>query len=285
MTNLPSPLFLKWAGGKRSILSEIHSRIPEYSGQYIEPFLGGGSVFFSQEISRKKLVSDSNSELINTYITVRDNPDELMSRLSKFQNTPEEFYEVRSWDRETGYDQRDKVDKAARFIFLNKTCYNGLYRVNSKGEFNVPFGKYKNPLILNEESIVAAHKFLSHKTDGMFTSTITCGDYLETVEKAGTGDFVYLDPPYVPLSKTEAFVSYTSEGFGETQQLELRDALLALKRKEIPFLMSNSDTPFIEEHYENHSTNLFNVEREINVRRSLGANSSSRIKVREVLVS
>lgn len=285
MTSRTSPVFLKWAGGKRSILSEIHARIPQYSGKYIEPFLGGGSVLFSQDVSRPKIVSDANEDLINAYKVVRDFPVFLISQLSKFPNTPEKYYEIRAWDRELDFSKRSNVEKAARFIYLNKTCFNGLYRVNSKGQFNVPFGNYKNPEIVNEQTILSASEYLNQKINGTFATELKCADYKQSLNQALPGDFVYLDPPYAPLSKTEAFVSYTAEGFGAQEQINLRNHLLKLKNDGVQFVMSNSDTELIQKLYEFDYPGIFSVEREIFVRRSLGSKSSSRIKVQEVLVS
>lgn len=285
MTSRTSPVFLKWAGGKRSILSEIHSRIPQYSGTYIEPFLGGGSVLFSQDINRPKIASDANQDLINTYKIVRDFPDLLIFELSKFPNSPDKFYEIRSWDRNVDFSKRSEVEKAARFIYLNKTCFNGLYRVNSKGQFNVPFGNYKNPDIVNEKAIRSASEYLNQKHNGLFTTELMSADYKQIMNKALPGDFIYLDPPYAPLSKTEAFVSYTAGGFGEQEQINLRNELLKLKSDGVGFVMSNSDTELIRNLYEIEHPEIFTVERDIFVRRSLGSKSSSRIKVQEVLVS
>lgn len=284
MSIQPSTTFLKWAGGKRTILDQIHSLIPEYPGTFIEPFLGGGSVLFSMEPTQKKIVSDSNSELINTYITVRDHPEELLSELTQFKNTSEDFYEIRSWDRNTDFKKRPSTTRAARFIYLNKTCFNGLHRVNSKGHFNVPFGSYKNPDFLNEQSIWGAHEFLSTKNNNEFSTQILNMDYLKVLQMAKQGDFVYLDPPYYPISLTEAFVSYTADGFSHDNQLDLLNALVGLKQKNVSFLMSNSDVEFIHKNYGQHPEITFNIKRDIQVRRSLGASAKSRKTVPEVLI-
>ncbi len=231
MSIQPSTTFLKWAGGKRTILDQIHNLIPDYTGTFIEPFLGGGSVLFSMEPTQKKIVSDSNSELINAYITVRDYPDELLTELKQFKNTSEDFYEIRSWDRTPDFKNRPSTTRAARFIYLNKTCFNGLYRVNSKGHFNVPFGSYKKPDFINEDSIWGANQFLSTKINNEFATQIENMDYLKVLQMAIQGDFVYLDPPYYPISPTEAFVSYTATGFSHDNQIELLNALVELKLK------------------------------------------------------
>ena len=183
--------FLKWAGGKRQLLKEIEKYIPELREitTYYEPFLGGAAVLFNLQ-PKKAVINDYNIDLINTYEIVRDNVDELIEDLRKHKNTSDYFYEIRSWDREPGFEDLSKIKKASRLIYLNKTCYNGLFRVNSNGEFNTPFGKYKNPNIVNEDVLRAVSKYLK-KNDIRFLN----GDFEEALKNMRKGAFVYFDPP------------------------------------------------------------------------------------------
>lgn len=181
---------LKWAGGKSQMLKYILPLIPNYSGRYIEPFLGGGAVYFALNPDNA-IISDSNPELINMYRQVADNVESVITYLNKYKNDKELFYAV----REQVWENLPKAEAAARMIFLNKTCFNGLYRVNKKGMFNTPFGNYKNPVICDEDRLRNASKILSK-------ATLVCGDYLDVLKSyAKSGDFVFLDPPYVPVGK------------------------------------------------------------------------------------
>ena len=274
----PRP-FLKWAGGKRALLAEIRLRTPAFEGKYIEPFLGAGAVLFDQDAERRKVVSDYNKDLIDVYEVIRDKPEELLSALRGHVNTAEHFYEVRAWDREADfYEKRSKVERAARFCLLNRLGYNGLYRVNSLGYVNSPYGRHSNPDWVQEAVIKSVSEFLnSTDADGERATTILSGDYKVALEKAAPGDWVYLDPPYA-----ETFTNYQSGGFTVQHQTELRDAALELTAKRIPFLLSNSDVPLIHELYgdrENFSIDI------VSVRRAIGSNVESRGQVNEVMIN
>jgi DNA adenine methylase len=278
--------FLKWAGGKRLLLPEILPRIPDFEGRYIEPFVGAGAVMLSIPVDKQKIANDFNPELIAVYVSIRDHREELEEILSTFKNTEKFFLKIRSWDREDDYKSRSIVQKAARFIYLNKTCFNGLYRVNSRGEFNVPFGHYKAPEIFSTQHFIRISQILlgCDQNGKKITPKVSLksGDYRNVTANAKKGDFIYLDPPYDPITTTSSFVSYHKNGFSRQHQVELRDELVRLNKLRIPFLLSNSDTPFIREIYSNKK--IFKIE-SLQVRRTIGASASSRGLVGEVLVS
>ena len=278
--------FLKWAGGKRALLPEILPRIPEFSGRYIEPFLGAGAVMLAIPSDIPKIANDFNSELISVYTSIRDFHEDLIRELKKHKNTSEHFYKIREWDRLPGYKDRTSIQKAARFIYLNKTCFNGLYRVNSKGQFNVPYGSPNNPEIFNAAHLRRVSEILNGiDLEGQNSSPrvkISSGHFINVTSKAKKNDFIYLDPPYDPLTPTSAFVSYQKEGFGRSDQIEIRDELVRLTELGASFLLSNSDTPFIRKIY--REPKLFKIE-SIQVRRAIGASASSRGKVGEVLIT
>lgn len=203
--------FLKWAGGKTQLIPELSKLIPIQYNKYIEPFIGGGAFFFFLN-PEKSIISDSNSELIITYKAVRDNVEAVIKLLSKYKNEETFFYKIRSLDTTKLTD----IERAARLIYLNKTCFNGLYRVNKKGEFNVPFGKRDNNF-LNKETLRDASEFLQR-------AKIINSDYLKTLQKhAKPDDFIFLDPPYYPVGKFSDFKRYTKEFFYHEDQVKLRD--------------------------------------------------------------
>lgn len=273
----PQP-FLKWAGGKRALLGEIRLRTPNFEGTYIEPFLGAGAVLFDQDRERSKIVSDYNSELIDVYETIRDHPQLLINELRTHVNTEEHYYEVRAWDRTPDFAKRSKIQRAARFIFLNKTNYNGLYRVNAAGQMNVPFGGQSNPDWIQEDVLLSVSDFLNVRDeDDNLRTTLMRGDYRLALKHAKPGDWVYLDPPYA-----ETFTHYQSGGFTTQDQTDLRDEILALTRRGVPVLMSNSDVELIRDLYQDRS--VFEIDTVV-VRRAIGATTSSRGNVNEVMVS
>jgi DNA adenine methylase len=278
----PSP-FLKWAGGKRALVSTILPRFPETFETYIEPFLGAGSLFFSLAPEVRKIGSDYNEELISTYESIRDDLPEVLKELRKRVNTQEDYLAVREWDRAPTFAKRTKAARAARFIFLNKTGYNGLYRVNSKGQYNVPYGAPKTVNFMQEENLRLVSDFLNAKTEkGDSSVLLTSGDYRVALATAKRGDFVYLDPPYDPLSSTSAFTSYNENGFGRADQKELQREIVALTHRGVKVLLSNSDTEFIRDLYADPS--IFEIET-INVRRAISAQKSSRGVITEVLIN
>jgi DNA adenine methylase len=228
---LPGP-FLKWAGGKRQLLSYIEARLPERIDTYFEPFLGGAAVFFrlaARRGFRRAVLADANRDLVECYKAVRRDVDGVISALRRHRNDHDEYYRVRALDP----DAMSDVERAARVIYLNRCGYNGLYRVNSKGRFNVPFGRYKRPVICDVDKLRAASAALRK-------ATLVCGDFTDVLREVGRDDFVYFDPPYVPLSATSSFTSYAKDQFGASDQERLAEMLRALAQRKIPALLSNS---------------------------------------------
>ena len=261
---------VKWVGGKRQLMFELLKNMPENYNRYFEPFIGGGALFFELQPDNAYM-SDMNEELINLYKVVRDNVEELITDLQKHDISKEYFMEIRNIDRTEEYENWSDVQKASRFIYLNRTCFNGMYRVNSKGEFNVPFGHYKNPRILDENNLINCSNLLQ-KTE------IKHADFSKILKKVKKGDFVYFDPPYVPLSETSSFTSYTKDGFDTDMQFKLRDVCDELDSMGVKFLLSNSDTNSVNELYENYNIKKVFASRQIN------ANADGRGKITEVLV-
>lgn len=261
---------VKWVGGKRQLMFELLKNMPENYNRYFEPFIGGGALFFKLQPDNA-YISDLNEELINLYKVVRDNVEELITDLQKHDISKEYFVEIRNIDRTEEYKNWSNVKKASRFIYLNRTCFNGMYRVNSKGEFNVPFGHYKNPRILDENNLINCSNLLQR-------TEIRHADFSEILKKVKKGDFVYFDPPYVPLSETSSFTSYTKDGFDLDMQFKLRDVCDELDSMGVKFLLSNSDTKLVNELYENYNIKKVFASRQIN------ANADGRGKITEVLV-
>ena len=261
---------VKWVGGKRQLMFELLKNMPKSYNRYFEPFIGGGALLFELQPDNA-YISDMNEELINLYQVVRDNVDELIVDLQKHDISKEYFMEIRNIDRTEEYQNWSDVQKASRFIYLNRTCFNGMYRVNSKGEFNVPFGHYKNPRILDENNLINCSNLLQ----GI---EIKHADFSEILKKVKKGDFVYFDPPYVPLSETSSFTSYTKEGFDIDMQFKLRDVCDELDTMGVNFLLSNSDTKLVNDLYENYNIKKVFASRQIN------ANADGRGKITEVLV-
>ncbi|GEN36489.1 DNA adenine methylase [Aneurinibacillus danicus] len=268
---------LKWAGGKRQLLADIAAHMPaDYElneHAYFEPFFGGGAVLF-HFAPRRAYINDVNAELMRLYRTIKEQPEALIEQLREHRNESEYFYEVRAWDRSPEFSSLSDAQKSARMIFLNRTCFNGLHRVNSKGYFNVPFGKYKNPDIVQEDAIRAISGYL--RSNDIIMSA---GDFSEQVlEHAQTGDFVYFDPPYDPVSETAAFTAYATDGFTRDDQLRLRDVYRQLSDRGCFVMLSNSSTDFIRNIYQE-----FNV-CTIHARRNINSKGTGRGKVDEVLV-
>ena len=239
----PKP-FVKWVGGKRQLLRqfrELGLYPPEdfnpMTNTYYEPFVGGGAVFFDL-LPKNAELSDLNNELVTTYNVIKNNVDELIQSLQKHIYDKEYYLKVRA----KKIDDLSDVEVASRFIFLNRTGFNGLYRVNKSGQFNVPFGRYNNPVICDEDN-------LRRVSNALQDVTITNQDYKHVLKTAKSGDFIYLDPPYYPINATSSFTSYTAEGFLEKEQTELRNTFVMLHEKGCFVMLSNSDTPFINELY------------------------------------
>lgn len=267
MTQIKAQPFIKWAGGKRQLLPQYLQYFPKQYSDYYEPFLGGSAVFFSLPPHRSYL-SDINSHLINTYQEVRDNVDDLIEALTEhtLKHSLEHYYQVRSNPNGT------PLERAARFIYLNKTCFNGLYRENSKGEFNVPIGSYKNPAICQSE-ILRAASFRLQKVGLAVKSFDTVLNY------ATDEDFVYFDPPYHPISATSNFTKYSKSSFNVQDQEALRDVFAQLARHGTYVMLSNSDTQFVRSLYQGFHIHT------VEAARSINSKASKRGKINEIVIT
>lgn len=263
--------FIKWAGGKRDLLAQYKPYFPARNliQRYFEPFLGGGAVFFSLQI-HPAFLFDTNPWLIETYQVVRDQVEELIAALQYHQNDEQYFYNIRAQDPK----DLSPIERAARFIYLNRTCYNGLYRVNSQGKFNVPFGRYKKPMICDASNLHAANLALQG-------SKIEVADFEKVGTLASLGDLVYFDPPYAPLSATANFTSYTKDGFSEKDQERLAEVFHQLHEKGCFVMLSNSSAPLIYDLYSGHGYNLI----EIKARRAINSVADKRGHVTELLIT
>ncbi len=267
--------FIKWAGGKGQLLPAIRTLLPEKVQTYYEPFLGGAAVFWSVSSGRRfarAVLNDWNQELIDTYTVVRDSPADLLNALNEHKrqawNTQEYFHEIRRQIPE----ELGIVARAARMIYLNKTCFNGLYRVNKSGGFNSPFGRYNNPSLVDPNNIRACSDCLNRNV------TLLQGDFTQAVVTAQAGDLVYFDPPYVPVSATADFASYTAQGFDIDDQHRLSICFRALAKKDVSCILSNSDTEVVRKLYEDFEIVPVQVQRRIN------SKGTGRGHVGEVLV-
>ena len=258
---------LKEAGGKTQMLNDLLPKVPSSYGRYIEPFFGGGAMFFALQ-PESAIIADSNPELINMYRQVAANVDEVIQYLKKYENTSEMFYTV----REQEWTQLPKAEAAARTIFLNRTCFNGLYRVNKQGKFNVPYGKYANPKICDEDGLKAASEALKK-------AEILCGDYLLVLDNyAQPGDFVFLDPPYLPISEYADFKRYTKEQFYEEDHIELAKIIIRLQERGCHIILTNSNHPLVHELYAPFTIDV------IQTKRHISCNGSTR-KGEDVIVT
>ena len=266
LNNIVKPI-LKWAGGKTQMLGDLLPKVPKSYGRYIEPFFGGGAMFFALQ-PENAIIADSNPELINMYRQVAENVDEVISCLKKYENSSEMFYAVREQD----WMCLSKSEAAARTIFLNRTCFNGLYRVNKQGKFNVPYGKYTNPRICDEEGLKAASEALKK-------AEILCGDYLLVLDHyAQAGDFVFLDPPYLPISEYADFKRYTKEQFYEEDHIELAKMIIRLQERGCHVVLTNSNHPLVHELYAPFTIDV------IQTKRHISCNGSTR-KGEDVIVT
>jgi len=263
VTPLKAEPFLKWAGGKGQLLKQYEPFFPSKFNNYLEPFVGGGAVFFhlynTGRLSNGKevILIDSNEELINCYSVIKKNVNKLIRILSnsEYMNDENAYYQIRT------EEPQNKFERAARTIYLNKTCFNGLYRVNSKGKFNVPFGRYKNPLICNTEKLRSVNLALKNVE-------VICSDFKKCLEFTKRGDFIYFDPPYQPLSKTSSFTSYTKDSFDEEDQEKLCKVFKELDKRGSKVMLSNSDTKFIRNLYKGFTTKTVLAKRAINCKAS-----------------
>ena len=292
-TYLSAKPFVKWAGGKTQLLKDIKRALPsDFSEKkdsiYVEPFVGGGAVLFwiLQQFPniKKAIINDINPHLITTYRAVKEQPEKLIERLEIFQ---QEYLPLHEYERKNYYLNKrniynssplSEIETAALFIFLNRTCFNGLYRVNSKGEFNVPHGRYTNPKICDKATILADSQLLQ-KVE------ILCGDYTETITYATPNTLFYFDPPYKPLSKTSSFNSYVKEGFDDNEQIRLRDFCHYISEHKAHFILSNSDAKdkkgndnFFDKIYQS-----FNIHR-VMASRMINSNPNKRGKLSELII-
>jgi len=262
--------FVKWAGGKRSIIEELAARVPAEFGDYYEPFMGGAALFYYlQDRLKKAYLSDINLELVITYNVVKKAPEKLIKALKVHQANHSEdyYYKIREKN-----DLQDPIALAARMLYLNKTCYNGLYRVNKKGEFNVPMGSYKNPEVVQEENLRLCAEALQ-------IADIEYRQFDEIEPKEG--DFVYFDPPYHPISRTASFTSYTKLDFNEHDQERLRDFALELHEKGVKVMLSNSSADLIRQLYKDKPFNTQSV----HAPRAINCKPNERNNIEELLIT
>ena len=249
---------LKWVGGKRQLIETFKPLLPNISS-YCEPFAGGGALFFHLQ-PKVAYINDINADLMRVYDVIKKNVDELISELKQYRNEQEFFYYIRGLDRDSEkYDSLSDIKKAARIIYLNKTCYNGLYRVNNAGEFNSPFGYYRNPNIVNEPVLRAVNKYFNSAE--IYFSSVDYQEILSTIKK---GTFVYLDPPYDPISATSNFTGYSRGGFSRDEQIRLCKCCDELNKRGVKFMLSNSQTPFIMNLYSKYNIKIIQAKRAIN---------------------
>lgn len=264
---------VKWAGGKRQIIDNIKRCIPNKFTIYFEPFLGGGAVLLSLQ-PKMAVVCDINSELMNLYEVIKTNVEELIKDLQQHKNEEQYFYDIRELDRDNEkYLQLSPIQRASRIVYLNKTCYNGLFRVNKAGEFNAPFGNYKNPNIVNEITLRAVSSYFNQAQ-----ITFLCTDFEEALQGVKKGAFIYLDPPYDPVSDTSSFTGYDKGGFNKEEQIRLKETCDQLNRKGAKFLLSNSATDFIKNLYQEYRIEIIQAKRPIN------SKADKRGEIDEVLV-
>lgn len=274
--------FVKWLGGKRQLLPELDARVPTNLDVYFEPFLGGGALFFHLcDRIKQAYLSDKNEELITAYRAIQSSPNQLIQELSKHKNTQEHFQQIRDADRDDDYRWNwSPLQKAARFIYLNKTCFNGLYRVNSQGQFNTPFGNYSNPKIVDAENIFACNTVLCRP--GVFLDSKSYTSVLSDIKSLvnlGRSVFVYLDPPYVPLSVSSYFTQYTKDGFTMKDQIDLKSFCDSLTSLGVQWMQSNSSAPVVFELYKEYKIDT------VSVKRTVSAIMSGRQSVSETIIT
>lgn len=267
--------FTKWVGGKRQLLNEIVKLMPHSYNTYHEPFVGGGALFFYLQ-PKNAVINDMNSDLILSYRAIKDDLNNLIEELEyhKQHNSKEYFLDLRSYDRDERINSLSNTQKAARIMYMLRVCFNGMYRVNSKNQFNVPYGRYKNPKIVDKV-------LLKNISDYLNSSNILIlnEDFEVSIKKCKAGDFVYFDPPYIPISETSSFTSYTNEGFSYEDQVRLRNVFSELTKKNVYCMLSNSNSPKTLELYEQ-----FNIH-QVKAKRSINSISSKRGEISEVIIT
>lgn len=271
--------FLHWVGGKRQLLPEIKKYIPKEYNTYYEPFVGAGAVLFELQ-PKRAVINDLNEELINCYESIRDNIEEMISYLEQFQDTKEMYYQIRNMDRDPNYKLCSNAFKAARTIYLNRTCFNGLYRVNKKGYFNVSYGfhnktryDFYRPYNYEPESLIDTGKYLNNTSISILNT-----DFSQAIKGADKNDFIYFDPPYDPVSDTSNFTNYTTNGFNKDDQRRLYYTFKELSNRGCYCMLSNASTDFIKELYKD-----FHII-EVQANRVLNCKGNKRGKVSEVLI-
>jgi len=267
------PTFVKWAGGKKQLILQFKRFFPKKINRYIEPFVGGGAVAFyiiKNYKPKEVIVSDINEELMNAYKAIKNNPEKLIKLLKKYKkkHNKEEYYKIRAEDSKF----LSSLTRASRFIYLNKTCYNGLYRVNSKGQFNVPMGSYKNPSIVMEKELREISKLLKKVK-------IKIESFEKILNYAKKSDFIYFDPPYYPLKEGKSFTTYTKYNFLEKEQEQLAEIFKKLDKKGCKVMLSNSDTGFIKNLYKDYKINI------VKASRMISCEGSGRGKINEIVVT
>ena len=263
--------FLKWAGGKQRLLNRYDAMFPAQFENYLEPFLGGGAVYFFLlhigRLQKRALLSDLNAELVHLWRTVRDDVEPLIALLQTYKYEKEFYYSVRELDT----TKLNDTERAARMLYLNRTCFNGLYRVNRTGKFNVPFGQYSNPLICNADNL----RNVNRAIQGV---ELQNWGFETVLESAAAGDFVYFDPPYQPVTRTSRFTQYTAEAFNESHQERLKDVVRILDNRGCLVMLSNSDTPLVRDLYKG-----FDIQ-EVQAPRAINRNGKRRGTVTELVV-
>ena len=269
--------FTKWVGGKRQLLPELIELLPSSFGGYYEPFIGGGALFF--ELAPKQaVINDNNKELVLAYQVIKTDVELLIDELKKHRdnNSKEYYLDLRSADRDGRIYQMTDVERAGRILYMLRVNFNGLYRVNSKNQFNVPYGKYENPKIVDEDNLRNISEYLNDNDIAILN-----GDFETATQNAKQGDLVYFDPPYVPLSPTESFTGYTADGFGYDEQVRLRDLFVELTERGVYVILSNSSADLVYDLYKPFAKTIF----EVGATRMINSNAKKRGKVNELLIA
>lgn len=265
----------KWVGGKRQLLPQLLNCLPASFNHYYEPFIGGGALLFALA-PQHATINDSNTELINVYQVVKNNPQELLLELKKHHhnNSKEYYLDIRNWDRSEVWQNITDVQRAARLLYMLRVDFNGMYRVNKKGQFNVPYGRYKNPDIINSDNILKVSHYFNQAD-----IEILQGDFKDAVQSAQKHDFVYFDPPYIPLTKTANFTAYTKDDFNFEDQQRLRDLFIELANRGVQVMLSNSDTQLTRSLYKDAYIHT------VQATRSINSNAQKRGKINELIIT
>lgn len=269
--------FTKWTGGKRQLLPQLLKYAPKEFETYYEPFVGGGALLFEMQ-PQKAVINDYNQALIETYEVIRDDVEKLITLLKQHQkqNCSEYYYHIRSFDRDERIHDTNKTWRAARILYMLRVNFNGLYRVNSNNQFNTPYGRYKNPKIVDEENLRNVSMYLKHDN-----IKIMNGDFQDSLKNVKEGDFIYLDPPYIPLSETANFTSYTAAGFNLSSQERLRDVFKELDQRGAFVMLSNSNSSIVHDLYKEYANTI----KKVQATRMINSKATGRGKIEEVLIT